>query len=145
MRLILTVLAFAASVAFAPQAFAEVVTPPNCHWAPTAADPGVVALWCRGDDGRARPTGQTLAQPPGGTWDGCPRGRMYDGVRCVTEARAVAAAGVGYAPPPVMWSEPPVRMAPEVYVYRDSKGRNRDGLACTEQSNVRICKPIPHY
>jgi len=146
MRLVLTVLAFAACAALAPGASAAVVTPPGCHWVPTAERADVVGLWCRAPDGRARPTGQTLAQPPGDAWDGCPGGLMYDGMRCVTEARAIEAAERAPAPPRSSMVGPPPRTQPRMLLWRDGKrGRVTRGLACTDDREVTVCTPIRRY
>ena len=98
-----------------------------------------MALWCRGPDGRARPTGQTLVQgPPSG--DGCPGGLMYDGMACVSEDQAMAAP---------RWTSrrseiapTPARAKPRVMVLADRRGRATYGLACVDQRDVTICKPI---
>jgi len=146
MRLLLTTLAFAGLCALTGGAQAAVATPPGCHWVPTAERTDVVGLWCRGADGRARPTGQTLAQPATDAWDGCPAGLMYDGLRCATEAQALAAAE---GAPPLLRSPivgPPALSAPRVLLWQDGRrGRTTRGLACTDQSDVTICARIPHY
>jgi hypothetical protein len=146
MRLLLTALAFAGLVAPGAGAQAAAVTPPGCHWVPTAERADVVGLWCRGPDGRARPTGQTLAQPAMEAWDGCPAGLMYDGRRCATEAQALAAADSA----PVLrrsdFAVPPPRSAARVLLLQDGRrGRATRGLACTDQGEVTICSRIPHY
>lgn len=130
-------------------ASAQVDTPQNCHWVATPADPSMIEMWCRDPDGRAHPTGRTMRQAPADAWSGCARGRIYDGTRCVSEARALEKANRVWeaAPPPAPAASPnpPAATQPRVLMFQDRKGRRSRGMACTDQSQVTICKPIPHY
>lgn len=125
---------------------AEVVTPAGCHWIPTAERADVVALWCRGPDGRAQPTGQTLQQPPNSWGDGCPGALIYDGVACVSEDQAMAAAALSRGAPQSSAAYAPARAAPpRVMLFADRRGRTTRGLACIDEREVTICKPIPRH
>jgi hypothetical protein len=130
-------------------AAAQVDTPPNCHWVAVPAQPSTIEMWCRGEDGRATPTGRLMRQAPPDTWDGCPRGRIYDGAHCVTEAQALAAANEVWAstPPPApsaAGGSPPANK-PQVLMFQNRKGKRGRGMACIDQDNATICKPIPHH
>lgn len=123
----------------AGSAGAQVVTPQGCHWVAAAERTDTVALWCRGPDGRARPTGQTLVQGPA-SGDGCPGGLMYDGAACVTEDQAMATPR--WASRRSEIAAAPVRATPRVMVLADRRGRATRGLACVDQRDVTICRPI---
>ncbi|HEY3696604.1 hypothetical protein [Phenylobacterium sp.] len=135
--------------AMAGGAAAQVDTPPDCHWVAVPARPSTIEMWCRGEDGRATPTGRLMRQASPNTWDGCPRGKLYDGARCVTEARALAAAGEAWAsaPPPVPGPAAAAAPAnrPRVLMFQDRRGRRGRGMACIDQDNATICKPIPRH
>lgn len=122
-------------------ASAEVVTPVNCQWIATMADANVSELWCRQPDGRARPTGQTLAQSPTLSGDGCPGALLYDGVACVSEDAAMAAArpgpGIGHG------VAGPYRAMPRVMVLADRRGRMTRALVCVAQREALVCTAIP--
>jgi len=139
---VLTLMAFGAG-----GATGQVDTPPNCHWVAMPEAPATLELWCRGDDGRARATGRTLQQSSRPTPSGeCPAGKLYDGARCRPEAAVLAAAPKApYAAPerpavPAAKSNPP-----RVLLFRDSRGRRDRGMACVDDRDVTICKPIPRY
>jgi hypothetical protein len=127
-------------------ASAQVITPPNCHWVATPQEASVVELWCRSEDGRARPTGKTLRQPAGDAWDGCPPGKLYDGARCVSEAMALAAASRTYDFAPQGYAAgPPPPAQPRLLLFQDRRGGRSRGLACIDQDNVTVCRPIPRH
>ena len=129
--------ALAAGVATAGAACAQVTTPPNCHWVTVPAQPDNIEMWCRGDDGRARPTGRMMRQAPPDTWDGCPAGKIYDGLHCVTEARALAAAAEVWAmappPAPSASAAPSPSSKPRILMFQDRKGKRGRGMACIDQ------------
>jgi hypothetical protein len=130
-------------------AWAQVDTPQNCHWVAVTNNPSVIEMWCRDPDGQAHPTGKTMRQAPPDTWSGCPRGRIYDGARCVSEARALQQANRLWddlpPPAPSVSPGPPPRSQPRVLLFQDRKGRRGRGMACVDQAQATICKPIPHY
>jgi hypothetical protein len=135
--------------AMAGGAAAQVDTPPNCHWVTVPAQPSTIEMWCRGDDGRARPTGRLMRQAPPDTWDGWARGRVYDGAHCVTEARARAAANEVWASAPPPGQSPAAALAPankpRVLIFQDRQGKRGRGMACIDQDNATVCKPIPRH
>lgn len=142
------VLALGLLTAAPPAAVAQVETQPNCHWVSMAERGPDMELWCRGDDGRARPTGRMLQQQtyrPAPSTE-CPRGQMYDGVRCRKEREVISAApqalflyqGVTPPPPPKAGGR-----RPRVWVYQDANGEHRRGLACIDERDATICQPIP--
>lgn len=121
-------------------------TPSNCHWVALPDAPSTIEMWCRADDGRARPTGRKMQQGPAAASDGCPAGKLYNGTRCVTEAQALAAAPQGYIGPERPPTPPPAaKTAPRVLMFQDRNGRNRRGMACIDRQDVTVCQPIPRY
>lgn len=129
-------------------AAAQVETPPNCHWVATAQASATLELWCRGDDGRARPTGRLLQQSTRPTPAGeCPKGKMYDGSRCRPEAAVLAAAPrAPYVAPDRPAAAPAAKSnTPRVLLFRDGRGGRDRGMACVDDREVTICKPIPRY
>jgi len=131
-------------------AWAQVDTPQNCHWVAVPAEPSVIEMWCRDPEGLAHPTGRTMRQAPADTWSGCPRGKLYDGVRCVSEARALQSANRLWdeAPPPSPGAGavgPPAASQPRILMFQDRKGRRGRGMACIDEQQATICKPIPHH
>lgn len=128
-------------------AAAQVSTPSNCHWVALPDSPTTIEMWCRADDGRARPTGRTLEQGAAPTTDDCPAGKLYDGERCVSEAAALAAAPQEpYIGPERSSSPGPKTDArPRVLLFQDRDGRRIQGMACINQRDVIICRPIPRY
>lgn len=146
MRLQFGTLAFVAAVGLGSSASAQVDTPPNCHWVALPDAPATIEMWCRADDGRARPTGRKMQQGPASASDGCPKGKIYDGQRCVTEAAALAAAPQGYiGPERPPTPQPAAKPAPRVLMFQDRNGRNRRGMACIDRQDVTVCQPIPRY
>jgi hypothetical protein len=151
MRLAIGIAVWAVGAAgvLAPHAWAQVDTPPNCHWVSLPKDPQTIEMWCREADGRAHPTGRMMRQAPADVWDGCAYGKVYDGARCVSEAQALAKTNRLWAsaPPsaPAKRPEPPKASKPRVLMFQDREGRRGRGMACADQSNVTVCKPIPHY
>lgn len=134
-----------AAMMLAGDAAGQVATPPNCHWVALPEAPSTIELWCRGEDGRARATGRTLQQGPAPASDGCPAGQLYDGQRCISEAAALAAAPQG---PYIGPERPPsagqkAQSAPRVLLFQDRDGRHNQGMACIDQRDVTICRPIP--
>jgi hypothetical protein len=134
----------------AASAWGQADTPQNCHWISLPKDPSTIEMWCREADGRAHPTGRTMRQGPPDVWDGCSKGRVYDGARCVTDRQALDKANRIWAdsPPPPLPNaspSPPKAAKPQILMYQDRKGRRGRGMACTDQSDVTICKSIPHY
>ncbi|WP_309643538.1 hypothetical protein [Phenylobacterium sp.] len=132
-------------------AMAQVETPPNCHWVSMPETSATLELWCRGDDGRARATGRTLQQSKRPTSDGCAAGLLYDGARCVPEAQVLAAAPQApYVMPdrPVIPAPSTTTRRPRVLLYQDGRygrgGRQR-GMACIDDRDVTVCKPLPRY
>lgn len=77
-------------------------TPQGCHW----VDAGGRAqdLWCRDADGRARRTETRRVDTRDYADTGCPRGKVDDGLGCITERAALRygeirrAAGLMYEP-----------------------------------------------
>ena len=128
-------------------AVAQVDTPANCHWVSTPQDATTLQMWCRAEDGQARPVeGRFLRQATGNSSSGCTRNRIYDGARCVTEAQALAAAPVGpyYAPERSGVAPAAAPAKPRVLLFQDGKrGRSR-GMACIDERDVTVCKPIRH-
>jgi hypothetical protein len=140
---------WAAGMATAGAAGAQVTTPANCHWVTVPAQPDSIEMWCRGDDGRARPTGQMMKQAPPDTSDGCPSGQLYDGISCVSEAEAQAAAAEVWASTqwsaPAVAADPPPANRPRVMMFQDRKGKRGRGMACIDADDrTTVCKPIPH-
>ena len=101
-------LAAGAADAREPGAFqlAQVMsTPSGCFW--LDAGDRDQDLWCRDEDGQAHRTATRRHEVPGRV---CPRGKLDDGVRCVSEGAAMrsAASAERYdpmvnAPPPFNW------------------------------------------
>lgn len=146
MRLQFGTLAFVAAIGLGGSVSAQVDTPPNCHWVALPDAPATIEMWCRTDDGRARPTGRKMQQGPASASDGCPKGKIYDGQRCVTEAAALAAAPQGYiGPERPPTPQPAAKSAPRVLMFQDRNGRNRRGMACIDRQDVTVCQPIPRY
>jgi len=109
----------------APVQLAQLMTtPPGCHWIDTGAHDQ--QLWCRDEDGRARPTATRRHDDRDVADSGCPRGKMDDGLGCVSEARATAPRGPSW--PPLAPSPPayPGRrdMAPEIVIMQPAYGRS---------------------
>lgn len=148
MRLRLALFAITAVTAVATGASAQVDTPPNCHWVALPDAPSTIEMWCRADDGRARPTGRKMQQGPAAASDGCPTGKIYNGARCVTEAAALAAAPQGYIGPERQTPptpQPAAKTTPRVLMFQDRNGKNRRGMACVDRQDVTVCQPIPRY
>lgn len=148
MRLELGLFVILVAAALATSASAQVDTPPNCHWVALPNAPTTIEMWCRADDGRARPTGRKMQQGPAAASDGCPAGKLYDGRRCVTEAEALAAAPQGYIGPDRPAPATPqaaAKTAPRVLMFQDRGGKNRRGMACIDRQDVTVCQPIPRY
>ncbi|MFN3513108.1 MAG: hypothetical protein ACK41C_08695 [Phenylobacterium sp.] len=137
-------LGLAFAVLLGGPAAAQVDTPPNCHWVGASPDARTLELWCRGDDGRARPTGRMLHQSGTAPPD-CPRGQVYDGARCIAEAAALAALPQApyVAPPPAVAGPYPKGPAPRVLLFRDRRGQGDRGMACVDDRGVTVCRPIP--
>jgi len=145
MRIQLAVLVVAAAF-MGTGAMAQTTTPPDCHWVAVPESPSSIEMWCRGPDGRARPTGKTMLQGSSAVSDGCPSGQVYDGRRCVSEAAALAAAPLGYiGPERPATPQPKARTTPRVLLFQDRDGRNRQGMACVDQRDVTVCQPIPRH
>ncbi len=130
-------------------AAAQVETPPNCHWVATPEAPATLELWCRGDDGRARPTGRTLQQSTRPAAGGeCAAGKIYDGARCRPEAEVLAAAPhAPYVAPdrPVVPGPTAKGRSPRVLMFHDGRGGHDRGMACVDDRDVTVCQPIPRY
>jgi hypothetical protein len=134
MKSTITVAALAASFAAsaaqaAPQAapiqLAQLMTtPPGCHWIDTTGREQ--QLWCRDEAGRARATATRRNDDRDVADSGCPRGKMDDGLGCVSEARAVAPHGPSW--PPLRETPPayPGRRdtAPEILILQPAYGRS---------------------
>lgn len=147
MRYALGLAALTLVVSIGGGASAQVDTPPNCHWVAMPEAPATLELWCRGDDGRARATGRTLQQSSRPTPVGeCPAGKLYDGARCRSEAAVIAAAPKApYAAPERPAAPTAKTNPPRVLLFRDSRGRRDRGMACVDDRDVTICKPLPRY
>jgi hypothetical protein len=83
-------------------------------------------------------------------WDGCPKGQLYDGARCVSETRAFEAAGRTWraAPPPATAPAPAApskTTEPRILMFQDRKSRRSRGMACVDEANVTVCRPLPRY
>lgn len=133
------------AAAVASGAGAQVSTPSNCHWAPKAQDASTIEMWCRGDDGQARATGRTMQQVSSSA-DGCPAGQLYDGERCVSEAKLMSSLPQTKLVEP-KYATPQTRpkVQPRVLMFQDSSGRYRQGMACVNTGTVTVCQPAPHY
>ena len=99
-------------------------TPVGCHWIDTGAR--TQQLWCRDEEGRARPTPTTRRDDRDQADVGCPRGQMDDGLGCVSEARALAPRGPSWPPLAPSPEAYPGRRgdAPEVVVVQPAYGRD---------------------
>lgn len=128
-------------------ASAQVDTPPNCHWVALPDDPTAMELWCRDQEGRARPMRRMMRQGPADAWDGCPRGLIYDGAQCVSEWEAMDASARSAAPLAPLPARPerPKAKQPDIYMRQNRDGSYSRGEACTETSEVYACKTIPHH
>jgi hypothetical protein len=87
--------------------------------------------------------GPVLAQPappPGKGADGCPKGQLYDGTQCRPESEVLA--GLKPIPDPPK-PAPRVKTKPRVYVFPQAgEGRDR-AVACVDEAEVTVCKPVP--
>jgi hypothetical protein len=145
MRYVLGVLATLMLGSAAIDANAQAPTPPNCHWSPKGGDPSVIEMWCRGDDGQARATGRTMRQVASSA-DGCPAGQLYDGERCVSEAKLMSRLPTTtYVAPAPATPQPTAKQRPRVLMFQDAGGRHRQGMACADTGGVTVCQPVPRY
>jgi len=149
MRLTAMASAILVLTGWAATSAAQVVTPPDCHWAPPTRSspphgPNSVELWCKGPDGDKHPTGRMLEQGQD-TSVACPGRTVYDGSHCVSEGAALAVADGHPRPRPAPAAgtkTQPAKPKPSFLLMQGPDGKARAEMVCAEGKDSTYCQDL---